>query len=29
VKLDQLLEITIREMCEELKLPFPVGLATA
>jgi len=29
VLLDQLLEITIREMCEEMNLPCPVGLATA
>jgi UDP-glucose 4-epimerase len=29
VLLDQLLEITIREMCEEMNLPGPAGLATA
>jgi UDP-glucose 4-epimerase len=29
VQLDQLLEITIREMCEEMNLPCPAGLATA
>ena len=29
VTLDQLLEITVRDTCERLGLPFPVGLATA
>ena len=29
VSLDQLLEITIRELCEEMNVPCPVGLATA
>ena len=29
VKLDQLLELTIRETCEQTGLPVPVGLATA
>jgi UDP-glucose 4-epimerase len=29
VALEQLLEITIRDMCEELDVPVPVGLATA
>ena len=29
VTLDQLLEITVRDACERLGLPFPVGLATA
>jgi UDP-glucose 4-epimerase len=29
VRLDQLLEMTIRETCEQLGHPFPAGLATA
>ena len=29
VSLDQLLEVTIREMCEQMQVPVPVGVATA
>jgi UDP-glucose 4-epimerase len=29
VTLDQLLEVTIRDTCEQLRLPVPAGLATA
>src|SRR5207249_3465882 len=29
VALDQLLEVTVRDICERLSLPRPVGLATA
>jgi hypothetical protein len=29
VKLDHLLEITIRETCEQLRMPVPASLATA
>jgi UDP-glucose 4-epimerase len=29
VKLDQLLELTVREMCDEMGVPCPAGLATA
>jgi UDP-glucose 4-epimerase len=29
VSLDQLLEITVRDACERLIIPCPVGLATA
>jgi hypothetical protein len=27
--LDQLLEVTIRDTCEQMRLPMPAGLATA
>ena len=29
VTLDQLLEVTIRDMCEQMELPVPAGLASA
>jgi len=29
VSLDQLLELTVRDTCERMSIPCPVGLATA
>jgi UDP-glucose 4-epimerase len=29
VQLDQLLELTVKEMCDEMGVPCPAGLATA